>query len=450
MTPRVTYTLIAINVLVFIVMALAGVSPLSPTPEQLLRWGASYGPYDLAGDWWRLFSSMFVHIGIIHILLNMYCLASLGPVAENLFGSLRFLALYLLSGVAGAIASAGFHPHIVSAGASGAIFGVAGALVAVIYVGRNPLMESARGRLSTAGIGTFVAYNLIYGFANAGIDNAAHIGGLAAGFLIALTLPVGQQSVAEPERPFRTGLVFLASTVALVTAFLGVRQLRHETPEFETARQELLGGKLQEATDRLERVVSASPSYTEAHWLLGGAYLEQARPDDAVRELKIALQQRPGDTLVLDVLASAYMQLKQWEPAVATLRQQTSLSRRNATAWANLGHVFVKWGRPTDAIEPYQHATELAPQEPSYWYFLGDAYVRAKKFEPALTALARALALAPSNPYALLLSGYCHLQLGHKASARTDFQAILDLPPGTADATAKQQALNYLALLDRQ
>src|SRR5437762_286212 len=85
--PRVSVTtvLIVINVLVYVAMALRGVSPLAPTSLDLLTWGASFGPRELSTEWWRLFTAMFVHIGFLHILLNMYCLWSLGPLAERLF-----------------------------------------------------------------------------------------------------------------------------------------------------------------------------------------------------------------------------------------------------------------------------------------------------------------------------------------------------------------------------
>lgn len=445
-----TAGLIAINSLVFILMVVTGVSAFAPTAEDLLRWGASYGPYDLGSGWWRLFTSMFVHIGIIHIALNMYCLASLGPVAEAVLGGTRFLTLYLLSGLAGAIASAGVHPQIVSAGASGAIFGVAGALAAVIYVRRDPLMEGARGRLSKVGIGTFVVYNLIYGTANAGIDNAAHVGGLIAGFLMGWTLPVGPQAAAEPERPLRTGFVFAAAVVALAGGFLGVRQLRHDATDLETARQDLIGGRLAEGTDRLEQLVRTSPNDAQAHMLLGAAYLDQHRTTDAVRELQTALHQHPGDTLVLELLASAHIELKQWEQAVAILRQQTFLARRNAAAWTNLGAVFLDWGRPMDAAEALKQARQLSPDAPNISYLLGVAYSRAEKCELALPAFDSALALAPGNSYALLDRGHCHLRLKHEARARADFQAILAAPPGAVEASIRQQASSYLAGLGRQ
>jgi rhomboid protease GluP len=183
-TPRyfVAPTLIGLNVAVFALMGLLGVSLFNPTGEQLFVWGANYGPVTLGGQWWRLLSSTFVHGGIIHLAFNMQCLWQLGKLTERLYGNWAFLALYILSGLGGSVASLWWNPNILSVGASGAIFGVAGGLVAFLYMGKLPLPRAAtRSILSSTMI--FVGYNLLYGFTSTGIDNAAHIGGLITGAL---------------------------------------------------------------------------------------------------------------------------------------------------------------------------------------------------------------------------------------------------------------------------
>ncbi|HEX9293571.1 MAG TPA: rhomboid family intramembrane serine protease, partial [Gemmatimonadales bacterium] len=153
--PVVTFVIIAINVAVFIAMTVGGVSPVEPTTQDLVRWGASYGPYELSTEWWRAFTAMFVHIGFLHILLNMYCLYRLGPLAERMLGPWKVAALYLLSGIGGNVASVAIHPMIVAAGASGAIFGVAGALLPVLHFRQIPALVSQGGR-GRLGIGGFI------------------------------------------------------------------------------------------------------------------------------------------------------------------------------------------------------------------------------------------------------------------------------------------------------
>src|ERR1700730_12350656 len=120
----VTISLIALNLLVFAAMVLRGVSPLAPTPQQAIAFGADYGPRTLNGEWWRLLASMFVHFGVIHLGLNMWCLWNLGRAAERLLGRFSYLLAYIVSGMFGSIASVYWHPLAAGAGASGAILGL--------------------------------------------------------------------------------------------------------------------------------------------------------------------------------------------------------------------------------------------------------------------------------------------------------------------------------------
>src|SRR5271155_5457161 len=125
----VTQAIFAINVAVFIAMALAKVSITQPSFPDLLRWGANFGPYTMAGQWWRLLTCVFVHIGIIHIALNMWCLWGLGRLAESIYDHWTYAGVYLITGVTASVGSLIWDPARLSAGASGAIFGIAGALI---------------------------------------------------------------------------------------------------------------------------------------------------------------------------------------------------------------------------------------------------------------------------------------------------------------------------------
>jgi rhomboid protease GluP len=128
-----------------------------------------------------------VHIGFIHLLLNMQGLWQLSILTERLYGNWAYLVLYILSGLGGSVASLWVTPDNPSAGASGAIFGVAGGLVAFLYLGKMPFPRKAfRGTLTSTLI--FVGFNLLYGFSRTGIDNAAHIGGLVTGVVVGALL----------------------------------------------------------------------------------------------------------------------------------------------------------------------------------------------------------------------------------------------------------------------
>lgn len=189
-TPHVVVfrLIMAACVLVFLAMIGTGISPMDPEPEQLLRWGGNLGAsVALDGQTWRLLTSMFLHANLIHLAVNMLCLYQAGPLVERLYGNLGFALLYLASGIGGSLASAWAHPRAVGVGASGAIFGLFGGLLAFLLVHRARIPASVL-RPMRSGVGTFVVFNALLGFASPQIDNAAHLGGLATGFLAGLLL----------------------------------------------------------------------------------------------------------------------------------------------------------------------------------------------------------------------------------------------------------------------
>ena len=178
-TPVLTY----INTAVFLLMAVSGVGIFLPDGLSLLQWGADFGPLTLTGEWWRALTCNFVHIGIIHLLMNMYALLYIGAYLEPLIGTARLFGAYLLTGLCSAGVSLAAHPETLSAGASGAIFGLYGIFLAYLLFHR---IEKHQRKSLLCSIGLFVAYNLLNGFTHSGIDNAAHIGGLVSGILLGL------------------------------------------------------------------------------------------------------------------------------------------------------------------------------------------------------------------------------------------------------------------------
>jgi len=177
-----TPILIDLNILVFIIMIASGVGIMSPSTLSLLNWGADFGPLTLTGDWWRAVTCNFIHIGAFHLLMNMYAFMYVGLLLEELIGSRRMFMSYLLTGLCSATFSLYMHGETISAGASGAIFGLYGIFLAFLFFHR--IAKEQRKALLTS-ILIFVGYNLVYGM-KAGIDNAAHIGGLLSGFLLGI------------------------------------------------------------------------------------------------------------------------------------------------------------------------------------------------------------------------------------------------------------------------
>ena len=172
---------------IFILMVINGVGFLNPSSEGLIKWGSNVSYLTSTGQWWRLFTCMFIHIGIIHLMFNMWVLRAIGPLVERLFGNPAFLIIFLFSGVCGSLNSTYWHPNGISAGASAAIFGIAGALISYIIVyGKSIPMEIFKELRSS--FLSFIIINLIFGAAITWVDNSAHIGGLIGGFVMGYIL----------------------------------------------------------------------------------------------------------------------------------------------------------------------------------------------------------------------------------------------------------------------
>ncbi len=178
----VTPILLNMTLGVFLLMVLLGVDFFAPSAESLVYWGANCRTMTLDGQLWRLFTSIFLHIGIFHLLMNMYALIYIGLLLEPYLGKTRFLWAYLITGLVASLSSLCWNQLTISAGASGAIFGLYGVFLALLTT--KLLHKSAKKAFLTS-ILIFISYNIIYGLKeNSGIDNAAHIGGLLSGFVI--------------------------------------------------------------------------------------------------------------------------------------------------------------------------------------------------------------------------------------------------------------------------
>ena len=176
----ITPVIINLNIILFILMVISGVSPFAPDTESLISWGANLRPLTTGGEWWRLLSNCFLHIGVLHLLMNMYALVYIGILLEPYLGKARFATAYLLTGVSASVCSLWWHDMTISAGASGAIFGMYGVFLAMLTT--NLINKESRKALFYS-IGIFVVFNLLNGM-KGGIDNAAHIGGLVSGLII--------------------------------------------------------------------------------------------------------------------------------------------------------------------------------------------------------------------------------------------------------------------------
>lgn len=351
----VTLAIASVNIVAFVTMVGSGVSLFEPLPVELIRWGALYGPLTIDHQWWRLGSSMFLHAGIFHLALNTLCLLSLGPVAEVRFGATPFLAGYLLAGLGGGIVSLLVHPSTVGVGASGAIFGTASWLL-VCGTAHEGVDESDAPEIINFRLASFLALNLFFGLTQPNIDNAAHIGGLAAGALLGLFSRLGTRQRAVWIG--QLGLVALGATV--VASMIALKSYRGVTPQaYAEAQQEIADAQYQE--DLTER------SHVAA----------QARTADlAVRltRAKADVRDHPDSASAYVELGAAYALSDSIDAADRTLRMGNARVPSNPNLLTALGTLQLNRRRFADAVGAYEEALALNPTSAEARYNLAFAY----------------------------------------------------------------------------
>lgn len=218
-TPWVTYAIVCLNVVVWLGTLLTGSGVLGSTAETLLAWGGNAASEVQRGEWWRLLTATFLHSGVIHLGMNMIGLVAAGITVERIYGHRLFVLVYLGSALMGSAMSLHFSAQkAVSVGASGAVFGVAGALLMAVIQHRRKLPKMF-SKQTLSGIGFFVVYSLMQGFGQTSIDNAAHIGGLLGGCLLAFILPK-RFDMERFSRKVRSRSIAAAAAVFFATAGL--------------------------------------------------------------------------------------------------------------------------------------------------------------------------------------------------------------------------------------
>jgi membrane associated rhomboid family serine protease len=225
--PGMAYVFLVANLAAYAWAVQKGADAFDPSVKSLIAIGGNINGLTTNGQWWRLVTAMFAHSGVFHLASNMAVLAFLGVPVARLLGTTRFALVYMVAGLLGGIASAAFNPpNVVTVGASGAIFGLVGALLAAQLMGKGA--SRAIGKFGLASTATFIVRNI--GIGVQGIDVAAHAGGLLAGFLLAYVLSSGNGD-RDPKRPAIGAVVSLALILAL-TMFVPHKQLPREPSQF--------------------------------------------------------------------------------------------------------------------------------------------------------------------------------------------------------------------------
>ncbi len=323
----ITYILLAINIAVFFLIESAGDSQ---SVDTLIEYGAKYNPAIIEGEWWRIISSMFVHIGFLHLFMNMLAVYYLGSIVERIFGSARFLFIYFLAGIGGGLASFAFSMNV-SAGASGALFGLFGTLLYFgIHYRQIFLQTMGRGVLLVIGI------NIVFGFTVPQIDNAAHLGGLVSGFIATAIIhfpkkrALGKQALA---------LIVYAVMISSLIWF-GIQNNISDQGYYLMKMEELL------AESNYEQAVELG---TEALRLEG----DMAVP-------------------ILFQRSYAYIELGEYDLATEDLEQNIQYQETEPAspempeAYYNLALLYDQSGRSEEAAEAIEKAYELSPADEDF------------------------------------------------------------------------------------
>lgn len=334
--PVVTWILLGAIGVVFLVETLLGGSTETAV---LVRLGAKVTPLIASGQYWRLFTAMFLHIGLMHIFFNGYALLAIGTELERLFGWQRFSTIYLLAGLSGNLASYALSPNI-AAGASGAVFGLIGALAAFFALHRERLGAWGRARLGN--IAFLIAVNLFFGFTQPGIDNLAHLGGLLGGMGLGWAMaPRYQLDPARLRLVDGNRLRRYWPALVLAIAILGAGTALATQIQRDSPRTHLLRGQdaierqaWDEAVSEFEEALARDPDLADAsvHFYLGLAHNHLDQPRLAAEAYESALALAPDDSAAHWNLALTYLQLERYTEAEAQFETYLALNPGEAEA----------------------------------------------------------------------------------------------------------------------
>jgi membrane associated rhomboid family serine protease len=292
----VTTALMAINIVAYVGQVLSG--------QALTYWGVNSGPFTLSGQYWRLFTAGFLHGGIVHIAINMWCLWSLGRLSERLFGKWQTFAIYMLTGVGGALLSLASNPNHAELGASGAVFGIVGAAMAGVKFG-DLNISSGEKRAIFSSVVSFAVLNFVLGFSGFGssvfgrVDNMCHLGGFVSGLLVGL--PLGafarRHQLLQLATVVVTGLVLFAAGRELV-------QTHGPAAQRAMAGMEVERGNYLGAAEYLEKYTADDPHDEGTLLDLGKLYLLTNQRDKAINAFQRALQANPNSYDAKEALES--------------------------------------------------------------------------------------------------------------------------------------------------
>ncbi|WP_077736424.1 rhomboid family protein [Bacillus sonorensis] len=307
--PVFTWFFAVLQVLMFLLLEMSGGSQNTDT---LIRFGAKENSLLLAGEWWRLVTPIILHIGLVHLMFNTFALLSVGAAAERVFGSLRFLVIYISAGIFGSIGSFLFNPYP-SAGASGAIFGCLGALLYLAFSNRKAFLKTIGTNIMV-----MIILNLGLGFAISNVDNAGHIGGLIGGLLTALA--VGLPGKRQPVHRLAGWVLLLL--IGGCSLYWGTHSAPiHETSMLYQAGKWYEQGEYEKVKEVLKEAGDDPNASIESLKLLAVSEMQLDQYEGAEKHLKMVVKKDPSDHASHYNLAVVYARQGEWSKAEQSVRK---------------------------------------------------------------------------------------------------------------------------------
>jgi membrane associated rhomboid family serine protease/thioredoxin-like negative regulator of GroEL len=429
--PSVVTAIILLNVAIFILETVTGGST---NTLNLVRFGAQATGAIENGEYWRFLTAAFLHIGVVHLVINSICLWRLGTLLEDLYGSTHFAFLYLVCGVAGTLTSFFLNefvsPQIISAGASGAIFGVASAMLIAGLRYSDQIPESLQSAFGT-GILPFLVFNLYYGLAKGGVDNYAHIGGALAGAVVGAILHPHVESRRNSD-------IAAASLAGLVLVCFGLQYWSVVRFERNLRAADVLFhlGRFGESKAVLATLQRAGTDDARVETLAAMLSLREGKINDVLEHLKRADKVAPRYAPAKIVRGELMMLARNYGAAVAFFQEAARLDPQDPVAQSSLGGALLSADRAEEAVVAFGAALRLDPRSAQAHYGLALALEKEQKPEDAAKEYRAAIALAPRS--AAVLHGLARVLFasGKKDEAATALQKILEFEP--ADELARR------------
>jgi membrane associated rhomboid family serine protease/Flp pilus assembly protein TadD len=374
-----TQVILGANVMVFLGMVAASGPSMDFSGQVMVHFGANFGPYTLSGQWWRLATYMFLHGGLFHIATNMWCLWSIGTLCESLYGRFTYAAIYLITGIAGGLASIGWNPSVLSVGASGALFGLTGALIASFYLGSFSL-SGINIKSTLSSLLFFAGFSLFLGKVVPGIDNACHVGGLVSGLILGALIAL---AAPEHDKPVQRAGVLLFVVVLLAGSAVGVYRWRGAGMRFGMMDAQR---NIDRMIGEFQKKVQQNPQDPSAHYALARAYFSKGQFPEGENELKRVLELQPNNIKARRDLGAAYLSQSQPKEAHAEFANWLTQEPNNAEAHVWLGMALSAEQNPDAAIEQYEMALRLDPQVEGVYYKIGIAQAQLKKYDDAIAS----------------------------------------------------------------